>query len=386
MNSGFIKKTRSAELFIETHRSPIAEDLREEGRSALARAVLKLPSGAPELVVASSRDLPVARFAYALANTAVAVEAIKEKRWIDAVQAADVALIFFGLPLGQPVLDLILDAYPVAKANHRCSEFLQHWSTPQDLGKSSIADRVPEKHKEKYSECTRVERISVQDFKSKYFNRELPVVLQGAAQNWPAIDIWSRPSNIDSLCGFRVVPVELSTPHSPSPPQEKHVTMQEMLAAMYSETLDGKPNQVMYLAQHPLFDYFPELRKHIDTPKYVEAGGSKDADLVNVWMGSAKSGTRLHYDSADNFLVQVVGWKRIVLFSPDETKNLHCTSSKDNFSPIDVDRPDIKEHPKFLQAKGQLALLGPGDILYIPASHWHWVRAMTASISVNFWF
>ena len=32
------------------------------------------------------------------------------------------------------------------------------------------------------------------------------------------------------------------------------------------------------------------------------------------------------------------------------------------------------------------AVLGPGDALYIPAGWWHYVRSITPSFTVNFWF
>ncbi len=40
----------------------------------------------------------------------------------------------------------------------------------------------------------------------------------------------------------------------------------------------------------------------------------------------------------------------------------------------------------FLGGAGRETVLGPGDGLYIPARHWHYVRALSPSISVNFWW
>jgi hypothetical protein len=31
-------------------------------------------------------------------------------------------------------------------------------------------------------------------------------------------------------------------------------------------------------------------------------------------------------------------------------------------------------------------ILAPGDMLFIPKSHWHYVRSLTTSCSINFWF
>lgn len=43
-------------------------------------------------------------------------------------------------------------------------------------------------------------------------------------------------------------------------------------------------------------------------------------------------------------------------------------------------------HPDFSEAPFVEAILGPGDMLFIPKKWWHYVRSLTTSISVNFWF
>ena len=59
------------------------------------------------------------------------------------------------------------------------------------------------------------------------------------------------------------------------------------------------------------------------------------------------------------------------------------------FSPVDAERPDPDTHP---DAAGDDTIpwkdvvLGPGDMLFIPKGHWHYVRALTTSVSINFWF
>lgn len=42
--------------------------------------------------------------------------------------------------------------------------------------------------------------------------------------------------------------------------------------------------------------------------------------------------------------------------------------------------------PLFKDAQYEEAVLGPGDMLYIPSKHWHYVRSLSPSFSVNFWF
>ena len=47
---------------------------------------------------------------------------------------------------------------------------------------------------------------------------------------------------------------------------------------------------------------------------------------------------------------------------------------------------DLDAHPLAAQAVYTETVLSPGDTLFIPARHWHYVRSLTPSFSVNFWF
>ena len=56
-------------------------------------------------------------------------------------------------------------------------------------------------------------------------------------------------------------------------------------------------------------------------------------------------------------------------------------------SPIRVEAADAADaYPAFAGATYTEAVLGPGDVLFIPRSVWHYVRSLTTSCSVNFWF
>ena len=49
--------------------------------------------------------------------------------------------------------------------------------------------------------------------------------------------------------------------------------------------------------------------------------------------------------------------------------------------PVDMDR-----FPLLAEATFTEAVLGPGDALFIPAGWWHYVRSLSTSFSVNYWF
>lgn len=56
---------------------------------------------------------------------------------------------------------------------------------------------------------------------------------------------------------------------------------------------------------------------------------------------------------------------------------------------VDFDRPDYTRFPKLADARGQEAVVGPGDVLYIPIYWWHHVESLMRggyTVSVNFWY
>lgn len=61
--------------------------------------------------------------------------------------------------------------------------------------------------------------------------------------------------------------------------------------------------------------------------------------------------------------------------------------SLNKFSPVDAEAPDFNRFPLFADAPGCVeTVLGPDDTLFIPCGYWHYVRSLTPSFSLNFWF
>jgi ribosomal protein L16 Arg81 hydroxylase len=57
-----------------------------------------------------------------------------------------------------------------------------------------------------------------------------------------------------------------------------------------------------------------------------------------------------------------------------------------NTSSIDVENPDYERFPLFKDVPYLEFILQPGDMLYMPSRHWHYVRSLSPSFSVNFWW
>jgi hypothetical protein len=188
-----------------------------------------------------------------------------------------------------------------------------------------------------------------------------------------------------------------------------------------------------YLAQHDLFAQIPSLRADISIPDYcfcepapsphlthIKPVAKLEEPLLNAWFGPAGTISPLHTDPYHNILAQVVGYKYVRLYAPLETARLHPRSVDENgvdmsnTSQVDLDEamavyPEIstwysqdsaddeqaslqrrnnfeEQFPGFKDAKYIEAILAPGECLYLPVGWWHYIRSLTPSFSVSFWF
>ncbi|KAK2197022.1 bifunctional tRNA wybutosine-synthesizing protein 5/Cupin-like domain 8/JmjC domain [Babesia duncani] len=102
-------------------------------------------------------------------------------------------------------------------------------------------------------------------------------------------------------------------------------------------------------------------------------------DIHSTVFRISQSGVELwtHYDALDNFLVQIRGSKRIILFPPTE---LHKLAITDTSSPYQgISNVDEQRNNPALQSAYKNALeakMDPGDVLFIPAAWSHAVKSL----------
>ena len=94
----------------------------------------------------------------------------------------------------------------------------------------------------------------------------------------------------------------------------------------------------------------------------------------------------LHFDGDHRhvLLTQVVGRKRVVLIPPARAKHLFPIL---NFSAVDLHAYGEKERRRFLNyLDASIAVLHPGDTLFIPKLWWHYVEYVDFGVSFNLRF
>lgn len=230
-----------------------------------------------------------------------------------------------------------------------------------------------------------------------------PLAIPALALNWPALadGHWNSPGFWAELTcgGHRLVPAERGRSYTDSEWSVALVPFAEILAQMLA--LPGalpQAAEICYMAQYNLANQFPELALGVLTPDFCHAFYDDDEDssaaggpIMNVWLGPAGTVSPLHRDPAHNIYVQVVGRKYFRLY-PKATAVYADTAATGTTTTSTVDLDDDtpenrRRYPNFDWDTGYHDIvLGPGDAVFIPCGWWHYVRSLSPSIGVNFWF
>ena len=152
----------------------------------------------------------------------------------------------------------------------------------------------------------------------------------------------------------------------------------------------------------------PALLDSLSLPKESTSFAKiPNRDLMRIWISLAGATTPLHYDKCHGILIQVVGRKRFVVFSHEDTNLLypydglsgprhaskvrglgHCFPFKDQAK----EETHLKENtekllerwPRVDKATAAWVIdLEPGDALYTPPGFWHEVTSVDHSVSVT---
>ncbi|MCJ1408843.1 hypothetical protein MMC19_002920 [Ptychographa xylographoides] len=326
--------------------------------------------------------------------------------WLDeTVKLLDMALIMTGAPLRE---ELVKDIFA------KLQEFLPRDPAPKI--RCCQADAFPLDGTRPPDIQYPIARVimSVVSFE-KHLDNPTPLVVLGTLNHWPALHErpWSSPSYLleQTFDGRRLVPVELGRSYTDDGWGQTIVTFKDF---MNTFLLNSEGREIGYLAQHDLFAQIPSLRDDICIPDFCytdppqpPAGtpltykGTKKLEqpLLNAWFGPAGTISPLHTDPYHNILCQVVGRKYVRLYSPDHTQRLHPRGIEkgnidmSNTSGIPVEMVEMRleedindEFPGFRDAPYVETILHEGECLYIPIGWWHYVRGLTVSFSVSFWW
>jgi len=225
----------------------------------------------------------------------------------------------------------------------------------------------------------RVKTISKADFYNNYVKKQKPVVIEQLTEDWPAYEKW-RLDYIKNIAGEKTVPLYDDRPVSHEDGfNQAHA---EMKMADYIDLLNTKPtNYRIFL--YNLMKEVPTLKNDF---KWPDIGLRLVKQLPMLFFGGQNAKVFIHYDiDFSNILhFHFHGKKRCILFAPSQTPYLykvpHALISRED---IDFDNPDFDKWPALKQARGLVADLQHGEMLYMPEGYWHYMKYLTPGFSMS---
>jgi hypothetical protein len=234
--------------------------------------------------------------------------------------------------------------------------------------------------------------------------RGRPAILRGVVQSWPATQA-GRTSPEALVTYLRTFYAGQPAPLFEGAPEING-------RFFYNATLDGFNFEKR---RAPLTELFDRLLSAIGNPAApaVYAGsvslpiylpGFSTANhlrplltatsmLESIWIGN-RTCIAAHFDNTDNLACVVAGRRRFTMFPPEQIANLYVgpldlTPAGQPVSLVDIRNPDLERFPRYAAALevAEVAELGPGDAVYVPALWWHHVEALDDfNVLVNYWW
>lgn len=250
-------------------------------------------------------------------------------------------------------------------------------------------------------EFTRIDRAR---FEAEIVPAGRPAILRGLVAEWPivhaaragadALAAWLRAHATDAPgeAWFGDPAIEgrfdFTDDFAGYNHQRRLATIDQLLDLILRQQDAAEPWSV-YAGALPVAKHLPAFRAENPMPLL-------DADrrmLVSLWLGN-RTRTAAHWDLPQNLACVVAGRRRFTLFPTDQVANLYVgpldtTLAGQPSSMVDPDAPDLDRFPRYSEAlnHAEVAVLEPGDALYMPSLWWHGVRGLDAvGAMVNYWW
>lgn len=112
--------------------------------------------------------------------------------------------------------------------------------------------------------------------------------------------------------------------------------------------------------------------------------------VSQLWIGRKGCITPLHCDGADNFIYQLYGEKKWIVFPPNDFKKLNVNKDAGlptaGFFCSDLNLKKKEDLKMLSQKTSPLSItVRAGESLYMPCGWFHYVETKKNSIAINFW-
>ena len=215
----------------------------------------------------------------------------------------------------------------------------------------------------------KIKHMSKENFIKVYKNKNKPVVITELTEKWPARKKWDI-EYIQKVAGDVMVPLYDSKPSTDR--KHQHAAATHMPLKSYIDLLKNGESDLR-LFFYNILAGAPQLTKDFN---YPDIGLKLFKKLPVLFLGGKDARVQMHFDidMADILLCHFGGKKRIMLFPPEQTKNIYRVPfSFSSLNTINYENPDYEKYPALKNLKGQMTELNHGDVIYIPSGYWHYV-------------
>ncbi len=225
----------------------------------------------------------------------------------------------------------------------------------------------------------RVKTISRKDFIQNYVKPQKPLVIENLIEDWPAYTKWNL-DYIKEAVGEKEVPLYDDRPVDYKDGfNEPHAKMK---MKDYIDLLQKEPTRYRIFLYNILKEV-PSLQKDF---KFPDIGLRIMKSMPMLFFGGQDSFTFMHYDIdlANILHFHFHGKKECILFPYEEKKYLYkVPNSLITHESIDFSNPDLEKWPALKKAKGYIAELEHGQVLYMPEGYWHYMKYITPGFSMS---
>ena len=229
----------------------------------------------------------------------------------------------------------------------------------------------------KLSPVERRSGLTREAFAAEYLEPSKPVVFTDLAKDWSAHQNWTI-HHFRKQYGHFMVPV-VSQNHAQ--PGKNYLAAEKTIPfGEYLNLLEAGPTDLRIFLWN-IFKTAPELRRDFKIPDIMD--GFVD-ELPYMFFGGEGSFVGMHFDidMSHVFLNQIHGRKRVILFAPDQSRNLYqLPFTVASF--VDPRNPDYNRYPALANAVGYDVMLQPGETLFMPSGFWHFIEYADGGYSIS---
>lgn len=228
--------------------------------------------------------------------------------------------------------------------------------------------------------------INPDEFKIKYYEPQIPVVIKNFAKQWPAYNKWTW-DYFKQIIGDKKIGIYnnvKSDAYTPINKADDYTTFGE-----YIDMIQKGP-AAWRIFLFNIFSHAPQLTKDFNWPEDYMKGFVKRVPML--FTGGQGSITHMHFDIDLSHILhtQFMGKKKVLLFPFTEQHKLYrkpfevlSLADFSNYYDNEKSKIDTKKFPALDVANGYEITLEHGDTLFMPGGFWHHMEYLDSGFAMS---